>query len=105
MQTSITSIDIDQDYSIEDQTIKFSVVEEEKTLSPPTNSLKGSVDIINHEGQNDSEIHSLLESIESGLDILTAAVEAIERRSKYKHALEVNYFQGVILCVLMKNFK
>lgn len=50
--------------------------------------LKQSTENMNSENSNDKEISSVIISMEAGIDTLKSAIEAIERRNKYKNSIE-----------------
>jgi hypothetical protein len=95
LQTSIRELDIDAAFSVDDEVNEIDNYEEEKKANfdnyeakNKAASLKESVEMYESESKNENSVYELIVDMEEGIDILLASIDSIERRIKYKKAIE-----------------
>jgi len=97
LQTSIKELDTDAAFEVDDEISGLGNFEEEKKANFGDNHskmetsklLKESADMYQSETNNEKTTYNLITEMEEGIDILLSCIDSIERRIKYKRALEI----------------
>eukprot|EP00345_Euplotes_harpa_P017021 CAMPEP_0168346182 /NCGR_PEP_ID=MMETSP0213-20121227/18091_1 /TAXON_ID=151035 /ORGANISM="Euplotes harpa, Strain FSP1.4" /LENGTH=327 /DNA_ID=CAMNT_0008354729 /DNA_START=298 /DNA_END=1281 /DNA_ORIENTATION=- len=96
LQSSIKDIDIDQTISMDDCVNDVNAYEEEKNIPADddfrcdkSQEIRQSVEIIAHESSISNDVYDIVVKMEEGIGFLSAGIDAIERRCRYKRAFEV----------------